>query len=151
MTGLQIAFSGCWAIAASAWDAELGFAALPTLIDGDCTIYLEGGSHSDEVASFIDTHQVAPQVQIARGTIWPRQQVYHLPATVDVFDGLSRLADHHALPEICEHLVIYRPSIVLVDWYDVFDREIYASSTIPERSVRKFAGIVGATYRVEVT
>ncbi len=151
MTGLQIAFAGCWAIAASSWDAELGFAALSTLIDGDCTIYLEGGSHSDEVASFIETHQVAPQVQIARGTIWPRQQVYHLPATVDVFDGLSRLADHHALPEIYDHVVIYRPSIVLVDWYDAFDREIYASCTIPERSVQEFAKIVGATYRVEAT
>ena len=150
MTGLQIESAGCWEIAASAWDAEVNFAALPTLIDGECTIYLEGGSHSDEVTSFIDKHQVEPQANIARGTIWPRQSVYHLPATLDVFDGLSRLAGHHAVPEICCHLVIYRPPIILVDWYDAFDREIYASSAITERSFREFTEIIGATYRVEV-
>ena len=151
MAGLELVFPGCWVIAAPRWDAERDFAALPTLIDGDCRIFLEGGSHSEEIAAFIEAHRVTPDVRIHRGTIWPRQEVYHLPATTEVFDGLSSLADHHVVPEVCEHLVIYRPSIVLVDWYDAFDREIYASSAIPEQSVREFAKIVGATYRVEVT
>jgi hypothetical protein len=112
-------------------------------------LYLEGGSHSDEVTAFVDAHSIPAVEQIARGTIWPRQKVYHLPATPEIFDALSRLADHHALPEICEHLVIYHPSLVLVDWYDVFDREAYASSTIPEQVIREFAEIVGGSYRIE--
>ena len=150
MTGLQIESAGCWEIMSSSWDAEVIFSAFPTLIDGECTIYLEGGSHSDEVTSFIGKYQVEPQVHIARGTIWPRQSVYHLPATVDVFNGLSRLAKNHASPEICCHLVIFRPTIVLIDWYDAFGREIYASSTIAEQSVREFAEITGVTYRSAV-
>lgn len=126
------------------------FSAFPTLIGDGCTIYLEGGSHSDEVASFIGKYQIEPQARIARGTIWPRQSFYHLPATVDVLNGLSRLAENHATPEICYHLVIYRPTIVLVDWYDAFDRGIYASSIIAEQSIREFTEITGATYRVEI-
>ncbi len=149
MAGLQLHFDGCWAIAAPRWDAELGFAALPNLAGNDATLYLEGGSHSDEVKALVDAHSIPAVEQIARGTILPRQQVYHLPATPEVFEALSRLADHHALPEICDHLVIYRPALVLVDWYDVFDREVYASSTIPEQFIREFAQRVGGSYRIE--
>ena len=151
MAGLQLHFDGCWAITAPYWDAEVGFAALPNLAGKDAMLYLEGGSHSDEVAAFIDGHVIPAVEQIARGTIWPRQMIHHLPATPDVFNGLSRLADHHALPEICDHLVIYRPSLVLVDWYDVFDREAYVSSTVPEKLIREFADMVGGSYRIETT
>lgn len=149
MAGLQLHFEGCWAIAAPRSDAEIAFAALLLLAGKDATLYLEGGSHSNEIAAFMDAHACPAVAQIARGTIWPRQAAYHLPATPDVFDGLSRLADHHALPEICDHLVIYRPALVLVDWYDVFDREAYVSSTIPEDSVREFAENVHGSYRIE--
>ena len=149
LTGLRLNFPSCWAIAAPRWDPVQGFRALPKLLDGECTLVLEGGSHSEEVLAFLETRQVAPREQIPRGTIWPRQEAYHLPATAEVFDGLSRLADHHAAPEICFHLVIYRPPLVLVDWYDAFDREIYASCTIPEQTVREFAEMVGASYRIE--
>lgn len=151
MAGLELRFNGCWAITAPRWDAELAFAALPKFAGKDATLYLEGGSHSDEVTTFVDAHSIPSVEQIARGTIWPRQQVYHFPATPDIFDELSRLADHHALPEICDHLVIYRPSLVLVDWYDVFDREAYVSSTIPEEVIREFAEIVGGAYRIETS
>ena len=149
MSGLQLHFEGCWAITAPRWDAELGFAALPKLAGDNATLYLEGGAHSGEVASFVHTHSIAAVRQIARGTIWPRQKTYHLPAPPNVFDGLSRLADHHALPEICDHLVVYRDSLVLVDWYDVFDREAYASATISEDVIRAFAEEVGGSYRIE--
>lgn len=149
MGGLQLHSDGCWAITAPRWDAELGFAALPLLAGNGATLYVEGGSHSDEVAAFVDAHSMPAAERVARGTIWPRQEFYHLPATPEVFETLSRLADHHATPEICDHLVIYRKSLVLVDWYDVFDREAYASSTIPEQSIREFAEMVGGSYRVE--
>ena len=149
MSGLQLHFDGCWAITAPRWDAEHGFAALTKLAGNNATLYLEGGSHSNEVTAFVNARSIPAVVQIARGTIWPRQQVFHFPATPDVFDELSRLADHHALPEICDHLVVYSPSLVLVDWYDVFDREAYASSTIPEQVIREFAEIIGGSYRIE--
>ena len=151
MSGLQLHFEGCWAITAPRWDAVLGFAALPKLARDDATLYLEGGAHSEEVAAFVNTHSIPAMQQIARGTIWPRQKTHHLPATPSVLGELSKLADHHALPEICEHLVIYRDSLVVVDWYDVFDRDAYASSTIPEHVIREFAEFVGGSYRVETT
>jgi hypothetical protein len=49
MAGLQLCSDGCWAITAPRWDAELGFAALPELAGNDAILYLEGGSHSDEL------------------------------------------------------------------------------------------------------
>lgn len=149
--GLQLCFDGCWAITAPQWDAVRGFAALAKLAGNGATLYLEGGSHSDEVTAFLAAKSIPPLEQVARGTIWPRQQVHHLPATPEVFGELSRLADHHAFPEICEHLVIYRPLLVLVDWYDVFSRDAYASSTIPEQVIREFAETVGGSYRIETT
>ena len=149
MSGLQLDSDRWWAITATRWDAELGFAALPKLAGSDATLYLEGGSHSNEVSEFIAAHSIPAVEQIARGTIWPRQKVYHLPATPEVFDTLSRMADHHAIPEICDHLVIYRPTLVVVDWYDVFDREAYVSPAVPEQVVREFAESVDGSYRIE--
>ena len=151
MAGLQLHFAGCWAINAARWDAEVSFAALPLLAGDGATLYMEGGSHSDEVASFVAAHAIPAEERVARGTIWPRQKVNQLPATPEIFAGLSRLADHHATPEICDHLVVYRESLVLVDWYDVFDREVYASSTISEQAIAEFAALVGGSYRVEAS
>ncbi len=62
---------------------------------------------------------------------------------------LAELAAHQALPGICDHLVVYRHSLVLVDWYGVFDREAFASSTIPEQVIQEFAEAVGGLYRIE--
>ena len=149
MESLQLDFVGCWAISCPRWDAVRGFASLPTLCDDGAILYLEGGVHSSEFAKFLRANAIPPQQEIARGTIWPRQTTHHLPATQSVFAKLSNLADHHALPEICEHLVVYLASTVLVDWYDLFDREAYVSSSVPEQTIRRFADTHGATYRIE--
>jgi hypothetical protein len=151
MTGLQLHFDGCWAISARQWDAEVAFAALPIICPDGCYLYFEGGLHASEVAAFIEANQVEPAAKIYPGAIWPKQQTYHVPATASVFGALSRLAHDHAAPEICDHLIVYQPSLVLVDWYDAFDREIYASSTIPEGRIREFSELANASYRVEAT
>ena len=149
MEGLRLPSGPCWAIAARPWDSVEAFSALPILAGEGSTLYLEGGSHSDEVSAFLDEHQVSPLEEIERGTIWPKERVFHLPATPAVFDGFAKLADHHAEPEICSHLILYRAGAVLADWYDAFDRDIYANITIPEETVRAFAEAVGGTYRIE--
>lgn len=151
LDGLKLKFDGCWAITAHRWDVSACFAGLDQLAGESATLYLEGGVHSQEISKFIRVHSIPADQPIARGTVWPRQQVHHLPASSAVFDALSQLADHHASPEICEHLVIYRDSLVLVDWYDAFDREVYASSQIPEHLVEAFADFVGGSYRIETS
>jgi hypothetical protein len=149
MSGLRLRFQSCWAITSRRWDPELGLAALPILAGHDAVLYLEGGPHSEEVAGLLNAHSIPAVERIERGTMSPRPQIYHLPAAVHIFEGLSQLAGRCALPEICDHLVIYRPALVIVDWYDAFDREVYVSSSVAEELIREFAEILDASYRME--
>ncbi len=133
-------------MSARRWDPELAFQTLSDLIPDDAFLCLEGGAHSLEISAFINEQAIPAAAKIPHGTIWPRQNAFHFPANATVLNELSGFATCHALPEICEHLIVYNTRLVLIDWYDVFDRDAYVSATIPEDAVKKFASLNDAKY-----
>ena len=149
LEGLKIHFDGCWAVSAQRWDAKLAFETLADLTPDDAFLCLEGGAHSSEISTFMNDQSIPAAAKIPHGTIWPRRYCFHFPADSAIFSRLSEFASCHALPEICDHLIVYSTQLILVDWYDVFDRDAYVSATIPEDAVSKFATLNGAKYRTE--
>lgn len=65
--------------------------------------------------------RIKPDVRVARNTIWPKQDVFHIPATRQNLDELLELTLNHAEPEICDHLVLYRDRQVLLWLHDASD------------------------------
>lgn len=114
-------------------------AALPDLLPDGSVLYFEGGSASAELLVFLRAHQVQARAHVARGIIWPKPAIYHLPATRDIIMPLAELMRTRAYPELAVHFHAYCDQAVLLEWHDAFTNPMLLSAEIPEQRVRAFA------------
>ncbi|MGD9853018.1 MAG: hypothetical protein AB7T38_17355 [Nitrospirales bacterium] len=123
------------------------FNALKGWIPEDALLYFEGGSPDPEIDSFIATHSVPESSHVARGTIWPRPKIFHIPATSIILTKLSKIMTHHAEPELAVHFHVYRDDAVLLEWHDAFSQPMLLSGAIPEEKIQVFANKIGQNFK----
>jgi len=114
-------------------------AALSELLPEGCVLYFEGGSPSDELMRFLGKYSVPERAHVARGTIWPRLLVFHVPATAETIGCLASLMRSHAEPELAIHFHVYRDQTVLLEWHDAFTQPMLVSGELPEQEIKAFA------------
>lgn len=107
----------------------------------------ESGFPSGELATFFASNSKPKTIPIPKGTIWPRTQVFNVPATNENLLKLSELTAHYAEPEVAIHFHIYLDDYVLIDWYDAFDDPMYVSKKIPENKIATFCDSLFMTYK----
>ncbi|MFZ1748189.1 MAG: hypothetical protein WBO24_03100 [Nitrospirales bacterium] len=135
-----------WEVEGPKTFAEM-FNALKGWISEDAVLYIEGGTPDAEIDRFIATHSVSGTLHIARGTIWPRPKIFHVPATRLVLTELSKIMKHHAEPELAVHFHVYRKDLVLLEWHDAFSQPMLMSDAIPEETVKVFANKIGKNFK----
>ena len=124
---------------------------LPELLPEGSIICIEGTSIAADVVQFLETRQAATSTKVARGTIWPRPRVFHLPATPENVAVLASLFDAHAAPEICDHFHVYLKDKVYLEWHDAFlDDPLLLSTDLPENVVGEFALALGSDPKLAV-
>ena len=122
--------------------------ALPLLVPNDAVLYLEGGSPPQEIKAFLDTRCVPEKSHVAIGTIWPKPQRFHLPATAENLTELASLAETCQAMQVAVHLHVYAQGRVLLEWYDAFWKDpFYLSEAITEERVRAFSSALGLSYK----
>jgi len=126
--------------------AEQFFSALAEILPLPAYLRFEGTSISPDIRAMLESNAVAPTLQIASGTIWPKPAVFHVLATVNSIREISELAGRHAESEICDHFHAYNESHLLMQWYDAFDLPLLISDCIPEESVCGFCRRIGVSY-----
>jgi len=107
----------------------------------------ELGSPRGELKEFFLFNSIPEKIPIPKGTIWPKSQVFHVPATNDNLRILSELTEHYAEPEVAEHFHVYCDDYVLIDWYDAFDDPIYVSKKFSESKVAEFCEALSIKYK----
>jgi hypothetical protein len=120
------------------------FRAIPRLVPDAPQVFLEGSPSLDIVAL------LAPYVQgeytAPIGTIWSfpqRNERFALRTPPALFEPLAEAAEHHAAPEICDHMHFYRHDEPLANWFDAFDDPLIVSKAIPYERVQQFYAEVG--------
>ncbi len=145
LSGASLALDACWELSAPA-DAAAFVRQLPELLPEGAVLYLEGTSMASEVRDFLDDRRSPTELKIARGTILPRPEVYHLPMTDANVAGLAELFETHASPEVCDHFHAYVGDTVLLQWHDAFfDDPLLLSAAIPEEKMKHFCDVLGCT------
>jgi hypothetical protein len=96
------------------------------------TVFIEGDSISEEVREFLRTHAVEAKRDDLSGTTWPRSQKFHVSLTDAFAEGLASLAERHAGPEICDHLVVYQDGVILLAAYDAGSDEVWLNRELSE-------------------
>jgi len=127
-----------WEVSFRGVDQAEFFRALPKLVPEECCLVLEGGAHPPGLENLLTRLDIAPQARIARGTVWPRARVVHVPATTAVLGELAEQAEHCAAPELCDHLHIYDGEGVVLQWYDAFSGPVYVSKRVPMQRLEAF-------------
>lgn len=121
--------------------------ALRDVLPPGAVLYFEGGSPDEELRSFFAAHVVPEPQLVALGTVWPRPEVFHVPADPEVIDELRAIMAHHGDFELAVHFHVYCGSGVTVQWHDAFDLPIELSAAFTEEQVAAVSRALGTYYR----
>jgi len=133
-------------------DHALFIQSLGSLLPADAVLYLEGVSIDPDVVRLLEDWSCAERLKIARGTLWPKPQVFHVPMGPEVTQQLAALFEHHASPEICDHFHAYHLKRVLLQWHDAFfDDPLLLAGTFAEAQVRDFCGTVDCSFEMKTS
>jgi hypothetical protein len=122
--------------------------ALIDLIPESSIAYIEGGTPPRELRAFLKERSVSEISHIEMGTIWPRPEVFHLPATPCNLSDLADIAQKCAGPEVAIHFHVYNNNKVLLQWFDAFFDPMFISKEIPEDKVKEFCTELSITYEM---
>ena len=82
----------------------------------------------------------------SRNTIWPVSTKFRCAFTPTLFSELAALAEHHAEPEILDHLFVYAGETPLLEWHDAFANTMLLSGSLLEERIASFAAHIGVPY-----
>jgi hypothetical protein len=119
--------------------------ALPLLVPEPSIAYFEDTGEK-VVSGYLRQLSISAPVGLARGTIWPRPDCYHVPLTSESMEAIATFLDHHPAGYFCTHLHVYRENRILLAWYDAFSKyPMWISRTIDVERVKAFASAIRAT------
>ena len=127
------------------------FEHLPALLPANSVLYFEGTSVAPDVAAFYDQNRSPNRVPVARDTIWPVPDIYHVVFSPHVCARLGELSARHAIPELFDHIKGYRGNSLLFAFHDAFCGWLRISEDIPEPLVAAFFSALGASFNKEQT
>jgi hypothetical protein len=135
-----------WQVDGNALSAPPFFRALTVLASEKQVLVVQGGAHPPEVRGFLERRSIQPEEQVAQGTVWPRASVFHLRGLPEDLRALAQLAEACATPEVADHLQLYEPGAVLLEWWDAFCGPIYISKRIPLAAIEAFSNEIERPY-----
>jgi hypothetical protein len=134
----------CWRIS-GVRDVVTFFRTIPVLLPEATHLLLEG-SPAPGVREVLSSHAEPSEFRAARGTFWSwpqKNQRFTLKASSLLFAALADAARHHAQPEICDHLHLYRQDEPLAQWFDAFVDPFLVSKTVSRERLQEFARLTG--------
>lgn len=137
-------------IDADAWIIE-GTKSLPSILRGlsiiapqDGRVYLEEPQDKAVRECLRPLSDPVPGVGIARGALRVKEESsFHIPSTPENLEVLVQLAETHASPEVCMHLVLYYRDGILLEAYDVPTGAISISKSVARQQVQEFCTTSG--------
>jgi hypothetical protein len=136
----------CWDIEEGKVDGSLFFRLMSKYFPEATTFYVEGTSISRDLAEFykanLEDGDYLPRPQ----TILPRSKKFRCASSHKFMNCLADLAEHHAEPELLDHLFLYKDEEPLIEWHDAFANAILISRKVSESIVAGLANELGLNY-----
>jgi hypothetical protein len=127
------------------------FEHLPTLLPSDSILYVEGTSILAEIAEFYRAHRATNPIDVARDTLVPVPDTYHIALSPEVSNRLCRLAQSHPTEELFDHIKAYQQDSLLLTFHDAFRGSLRISEHVPRGAVREFCEKLGVSFHREET
>ena len=107
----------------------------------DSVLCLEGTSI--DVVAFLEQRPSPAPARIDPNTLWPKPKFFHISLAGTNLTDLRALADHHAEPEIANHLVVYRAGRVLLWAHDAGSGYVALATSLGEQTIERFREALG--------
>ena len=133
----------CWEM--SAPDLTQFIAGLGDFGSSEYVLCLEGVI-SAEVETYLRTRPSLIENRTDEGFLKMRSKMFFMPITSESAQGLARLSERHAEPEVCDHLRLYEGNRLILSWHDVPFDPVYFSSEVAEERLRRFSASLGCRY-----
>lgn len=147
LKGVSLGKNAHWEVSPSR-DFPLLLEALPKILPPGSILYLEGGTPPKEIEAFLHSHCAPEETHLAMGTIWPKPQAFHLPATAENLAKLANLAEQGPAMQIAVHLHVFHQGKVLLEWYDAFWKDpLYLSEVVVEDRLKDFCSSLSLAYK----
>ncbi len=144
--GIGLRGESAWEVTAPS-DISQFFYNLPNLLPENCILYFEGTVTASEIKETFISKQSEVVAPIAKGTLWPEPESFHIPMTKENIELCVSFFNKFAIPEICHHFHVYKDETVLLEWHDAFYKDpILVSETISERNIRHFCNSLMCKY-----
>lgn len=147
--GIGIASEYRWVLT-GANSPESFFKNLHLILDSDAVLYFEGCSIASDVSEFYESHKAPNPIAVARDTIFPVPQIFHVSFTPEAVARLCEFVANRPSDELFEHVKAYKGNSLLLAFHDAFSNECVLSGRLAESSVASFATSIGATHRREL-
>jgi hypothetical protein len=112
----------------------------------DAVLFIEGPLARD-VKDFLRRHSVTAPTDVERGTLWPKLETFHLPLKGTNLAELREIAERHAGPEVCDHLVVYRRDEPLLWAHDAGDGYVLITKTMAPETISQLERALGEALR----
>jgi hypothetical protein len=110
-------------------------------------LYFEGTAVVAEVSAVFDRYVVADPSVVARGTIWPTPETFHVCANSHSLEAIASLFEKHAAPEICDYFHAYCNQLVVLQWHDAFINDpLLLSGLLDESAIIRFCNTNDCSY-----
>ena len=121
-----------WQISPPADPVEL-FKNLKKITPENSTLYFED-VYDNKVKQIFKTISVDNKI-LEGGTLWPKPDAYHIPATEENYKKIQEIAENHPLSV---HFHTHKNNEKILEWYDAFDKDpIYRGLSNQSRCVFK--------------
>ncbi|MCD4707643.1 MAG: hypothetical protein K8S62_07875 [Candidatus Sabulitectum sp.] len=132
-----------WEISPPSASVEL-FSCLNIVVPENSIMYFED-VYENKVKEVLKAISTDSKTIIHSGTLWPKPDVFHVPATDENYGKIQEIAENHF---ISVHFHILRNDVKVLEWYDAFDKDpMYISTIIDEERIKEFCEKLGLEYR----
>lgn len=147
--GISLDERNCWRIDLKKSDISLFIREMGILFPRASVVYLEGTAIDPDIQEYLRSIRAEKTTKLEMGTIWPRPRVFHIPLFDEHLQKLAEFTDTHAMPEVCDHLHVYKDDEVLLQGHDIWDKIVYVSNRIDEGLIKEFCARVKCKYNRE--
>jgi hypothetical protein len=136
-----------WEIQEGKVDSSVFFKLLIRYFPDATTLYIEGTAIADDVKKCYVKHFEVGDYLPGSQTKWPKSNDFRCAFSTDLMEEMALLAEHHAEPELLDHLSLYKGSDSLLEWHDAFANILLLPCSIPEETVSKFSKELGLEFK----
>jgi len=143
LEGLDIDTPNHWRVS-PVNDPASFFTHLGDIMPENSILFFEGTTISPPAQEFFRANRATQAVPVARDTIFPVPESFHVNYSPAICAGLSRLFQTHEYRNICNHIKGYASSALIFTLHDGFGNPLRISERVTESSVKTFAKSLSA-------